>query len=46
MTRVKPGDKVAGIFMQDWLEGPVDDVEANSALGGSIDGMKWPRRSA
>ncbi len=39
VTRVKPGDKVAGIFMQDWLEGPVDDVKANSALGGSIDGM-------
>jgi len=39
VIRVKPGDKVAGIFMQDWLEGPVDDLKANSALGGSIDGM-------
>lgn len=39
VTRVKRGDKVAGIFMQDWLEGPVDDIKANSALGGSIDGM-------
>jgi NADPH:quinone reductase-like Zn-dependent oxidoreductase len=39
VTRVKPGDKVAGIFMQDWLEGPVDDLKANSALGGSINGM-------
>ncbi|HEX4134056.1 MAG TPA: NAD(P)-dependent alcohol dehydrogenase [Bryobacteraceae bacterium] len=39
VTRVKPGDKVAGIFMQEWLEGPADDVKANSALGGSINGM-------
>ncbi|HEY3823058.1 MAG TPA: NAD(P)-dependent alcohol dehydrogenase [Bryobacteraceae bacterium] len=39
VTRVKPGDKVAGIFMQEWLEGPVDDIKANSALGGSINGM-------
>jgi NADPH:quinone reductase-like Zn-dependent oxidoreductase len=39
VTRVKPGDRVAGIFMQDWIEGPPDDVKANSALGGSIDGM-------
>lgn len=39
VTRVKPGDRAAAIFMQDWLEGPVDDTKANSALGGSIDGM-------
>jgi len=39
VTRVKTGDKVAAIFMQDWLEGPPDDLKANSALGGSIDGM-------
>jgi NADPH:quinone reductase-like Zn-dependent oxidoreductase len=39
VTRVKPGDKVAAIFMQDWLEGPPDDLKANSALGGAIDGM-------
>ncbi len=39
VTRVKPGDKVAAIFMQGWLEGPPDDAKANSALGGSIDGM-------
>jgi NADPH:quinone reductase-like Zn-dependent oxidoreductase len=25
--------------MQDWIEGPPDDEKANSALGGSIDGM-------
>jgi NADPH:quinone reductase-like Zn-dependent oxidoreductase len=39
VTRVKPGDKVAPIFMQEWLEGPADDTKANSALGGSIDGV-------
>jgi len=39
VSRVKPGDQVAAIFMQDWLEGPVDDLKANSALGGAIDGM-------
>lgn len=39
VTRVKPGDQVAAIFMQDWVEGPVDDAKANSALGGAVDGM-------
>jgi NADPH:quinone reductase-like Zn-dependent oxidoreductase len=39
VTRVKAGDQVAAIFMQDWLEGPPDETKANSALGGAIDGM-------
>jgi NADPH:quinone reductase-like Zn-dependent oxidoreductase len=39
VTRVKPGDRVAAAFMQAWIEGPPDDRKANSALGGSIDGM-------
>jgi len=39
VTRVKPGDRVAAIFMQDWIEGPSDDRKANSALGGAINGM-------
>jgi NADPH:quinone reductase-like Zn-dependent oxidoreductase len=39
VTRVKVGDKVAAAFMQDWLEGPPDEIKANSALGGAIDGM-------
>jgi len=40
VTRVKPGDHVAAIFMQDWLEGKTpDDAQSNSSLGGSIDGM-------
>ncbi len=39
VTRVKPGDRVCGIFMQRWLEGGPDDEKAASALGGAIDGM-------
>jgi NADPH:quinone reductase-like Zn-dependent oxidoreductase len=39
VTRVKPGDRVAAIFMQKWLDGPPDDAAAASALGGAIDGM-------
>ncbi len=39
VTRVKPGDRVAGIFMQTWLAGdPIPD-HGRSALGGAIDGM-------
>jgi NADPH:quinone reductase-like Zn-dependent oxidoreductase len=39
VTRVKPGDRVAGIFMQKWLDGEVDEEKARSALGGAIDGV-------
>lgn len=39
VTRVKPGDRVAAIFMQGWLDGPPDDGKAATALGGAIDGM-------
>jgi NADPH:quinone reductase-like Zn-dependent oxidoreductase len=39
VTRVQPGDRVAGIFMQAWIDGPPDDEKANSAMGGAIDGM-------
>jgi len=39
VTQVKPGDRVAAIFMQGWLEGPPDDAKAATALGGSLDGM-------
>lgn len=38
-TRVKAGDRVAGIFMQTWLEGPPTRDKGASALGGSIDGV-------
>jgi NADPH:quinone reductase-like Zn-dependent oxidoreductase len=33
------GDRVAGIFMQAWLDGPYRDVYGKSALGGAIDGL-------
>lgn len=37
--RVKVGDRVAGIFMQDWIGGELADDMAGSALGGDLDGM-------
>ncbi len=39
VTRVKPGDRVAGIFMQTWLDGPYADAYGKSALGGAIEGV-------
>lgn len=39
VTRVQVGDRVAGIFMQKWLAGELDERGARSALGGEIDGM-------
>lgn len=39
VTRVKPGDRVAGCFMQGWLGGEVTAESARTALGGAIDGM-------
>ncbi|SER42641.1 NADPH:quinone reductase [Faunimonas pinastri] len=39
VERVKAGDRVAGIFMQNWLAGPPTSAHAASALGGAIDGM-------
>jgi NADPH:quinone reductase-like Zn-dependent oxidoreductase len=39
VTRFRRGDRVAGIFMQTWLSGPVSPTVPRSALGGSIDGM-------
>jgi NADPH:quinone reductase-like Zn-dependent oxidoreductase len=39
VTRVKAGDRVAGIFMQTWLEGEVTESKARSALGGAIGGV-------
>lgn len=35
----KPGDRVAGIFMQNWIEGPPAPEKVKGALGGDIDGM-------
>ncbi len=39
VTAWKPGDRVAGIFMQNWLDGPLTTAKARGALGGDIDGM-------
>ena len=39
VTRVKPGDRVAGIFMQGWMGGELEPTHRDTALGGSIDGV-------
>jgi NADPH:quinone reductase-like Zn-dependent oxidoreductase len=39
VTMWKPGDRVAGIFMQNWLDGALTPERARGALGGDIDGM-------
>src|SRR6266446_1835910 len=39
VTRVKPGDRVAGIFMQSWIDGEVTEAKAKSALGAAIPGV-------
>jgi len=39
VTAWKPGDRVMGIFMQNWLDGPLTTAKARGALGGDIDGM-------
>jgi NADPH:quinone reductase-like Zn-dependent oxidoreductase len=39
VSRVKKGDRVAGIFFQNWLTGDIEAGHFASALGGSIDGM-------
>jgi NADPH:quinone reductase-like Zn-dependent oxidoreductase len=39
VTRFKPGDQVVANFMPDWVDGPVDEVKARSALGGGGVGL-------
>jgi NADPH:quinone reductase-like Zn-dependent oxidoreductase len=39
VTRVKVGDRVAGTFMQNWIDGEPDAAKIRGALGGDIDGM-------
>ncbi len=36
---MKEGDRVAGIFFQDWIAGKLTRKKIQSALGGAIDGM-------
>jgi NADPH:quinone reductase-like Zn-dependent oxidoreductase len=39
VTAWKPGDRVCGIFMQNWLDGALTPARARGALGGDVDGM-------
>ncbi|MDZ7962226.1 MAG: NAD(P)-dependent alcohol dehydrogenase [Aulosira sp. DedQUE10] len=39
VTRVKLGDRVAGIFFQDWISGALTKEKMKSDLGGGINGM-------
>ncbi len=39
VTRVRAGDRVCGIFMQRWLDGPLTADKSKQALGGDVDGM-------
>ena len=39
VTRFKPGDRVAGCFMQRWVAGELTDEKARSALGGALEGV-------
>ena len=39
VTRVKPGDRVAALFMQTWLGGEIEPAHVVSSMGGAIDGV-------
>jgi NADPH:quinone reductase-like Zn-dependent oxidoreductase len=39
VTRVKPGDRIAGLFMQTWLGGEMEPAHVDSSRGGAIDGV-------
>jgi NADPH:quinone reductase-like Zn-dependent oxidoreductase len=39
VTEWKKGDRVAAIFMQNWIDGPPTAEKSRGALGGDIDGM-------
>jgi NADPH:quinone reductase-like Zn-dependent oxidoreductase len=39
VTRIKVGDRVAGIFFQEWISGRLTKEKIKTALGGAIDGM-------
>jgi NADPH:quinone reductase-like Zn-dependent oxidoreductase len=39
VTELQLGDRVAGIFMQNWFDGPPSLVRYRGALGGDVDGM-------
>lgn len=39
VTQWKTGDRVAGTFMQNWIDGPATPAKIKGALGGDIDGV-------
>lgn len=39
VTRFQVGDRVAGIFFGEWLDGDLEEVHIASALGGATDGV-------
>lgn len=39
VARIRKGDRVAGCFMQRWIDGPPKHEYGASALGGAIDGV-------
>jgi len=39
VSRVQVGDRVCGIFMQRWVDGPLTAERSKVALGGDVDGM-------
>jgi NADPH:quinone reductase-like Zn-dependent oxidoreductase len=39
VTAFQVGDRVAPIFMQNWLDGPITAEKARGALGGDVDGV-------
>lgn len=39
VTAWRAGDRVAGIFMQNWIDGPLTAPKARGALGGDTDGV-------
>ena len=39
VTLFKPGDRVVGLFLQNWQDGGPSQAKSRGALGGDIDGM-------
>jgi len=39
VTRWKAGDRIAGCFMSQWIDGPINDAAAKSSLGSDRDGV-------
>lgn len=39
VTRLQPGDRVCGIFFQDWIDGELTEAHTRNMLGGTAEGM-------